>query len=55
MPAPDILGIQAFDTGSVFQEWWQWALVAIISASGLVGVVAFLWYSYRSVRTLLKV
>ncbi|CAN9375743.1 unnamed protein product [Alternaria alternata] len=54
MPAPDILGIQAFDTGSIFQEWWQWALVAIISASGLVGVVAFLWYSYRSVRTLLK-
>lgn len=55
MPAPDILGIQAFDTGSIFHEWWQWALVAIISASGLVGVVAFLWYSYRSVRTLLKV
>jgi hypothetical protein len=35
MPAPDILGIQAFDTGSIFHEWWQWALVAIISASGL--------------------
>ncbi|KAL1795361.1 hypothetical protein ACET3X_007177 [Alternaria dauci] len=55
MPAPDILGIQAFDSGSVFQEWWQWALVAIVGVSGLVGVVAFLWYSYRAIRTLLKV
>jgi hypothetical protein len=55
MPAPDILGIQAFETGSILQEWWEWALVAIISASGLVGVIAFLWYSYQTIRTLLKV
>jgi hypothetical protein len=55
MPRPDILGIKAFGTGSTLQEWWQWALVAIFSASGLVGLVAFLWYSYRSIRALLKV
>ncbi|KAI4923754.1 uncharacterized protein J4E92_007728 [Alternaria infectoria] len=54
MPSPDILGVQAFETGPLLQEWWEWTLVAIISASGLVGVVAFLWYSYRSLRTLLK-
>ena len=55
MPSPDILGVQAFETGPLLQEWWEWTLVAIISASGLVGVVAFLWYSYRSLRTLLQV
>ena len=55
MTSPDILGIQAFETGPLLQEWWEWTLVAIISASGLVGVLAFLWYSYRSLRTLLKV
>jgi hypothetical protein len=55
MSKPDILGIKAFETGPVLQEWWQWALIAIISASGLVGVLSFLWYSYRSIRSLLKV
>jgi hypothetical protein len=55
MPKPDILGIKAFETGSILHEWWEWALVAIIIASGLVGVIAFLWYSYRSIRSLLKV
>jgi hypothetical protein len=53
--APDILGIQAFNTGILLQEWWEWTLVAIISASGLVGTTAFLWYSYQSIRKLLKV
>jgi hypothetical protein len=55
MPKPDILGIQAFKTDALLQEWWEWALVAIISASGFVGVLSFLWFSYRSLRRFLKV
>jgi hypothetical protein len=55
MTAPDILGIQAFTTGVSLQEWWEWTLVAIISASGLVGIIVFVWYSYHSIRKLLKV
>ncbi|KAF1943566.1 hypothetical protein EJ02DRAFT_342982 [Clathrospora elynae] len=54
MPEPDILGIQAFSNGFKFQEWWAWTFVAIISASGLVGSFAFVWYSYRSIRSLVK-
>ncbi|KAJ4366246.1 hypothetical protein N0V83_007882 [Neocucurbitaria cava] len=54
MPEPDILGIQAFRTGPLLQEWWEWTLVAIISASGLVGVLSFVWFSYRSIRNAFK-
>ncbi|KAF1835308.1 hypothetical protein BDW02DRAFT_294479 [Decorospora gaudefroyi] len=54
MPTPDLLGIQAFSTGFELQEWWQWAIVAIISVSGLIGIFAFLWYSYHSIQKLIK-
>ena len=55
MLRPDILGIKAFSTPVILHEWWEWVLVAIISASGLVGIVSFLWFSYRSIRNLFKV
>ncbi|KAI8933556.1 hypothetical protein NX059_009290 [Plenodomus lindquistii] len=54
MGKPDILGIQAFSSGVVLEEWWQWVLVAIIIASGLVGTAAFLWQAYRSIRKFIK-
>lgn len=55
MGKPEILGVQSFKTGVVLEKWWQWTLVAIICASGLVGVLSFLWFSYRSLRRFLKV
>jgi hypothetical protein len=55
MPQADILGITAFKTDALLRDWWEWVLVAIICGSGLVGIVAFLWFSYRSVRNALKV
>jgi len=55
MRRPDILGIQALNTESLVQQWWEWALVGIISSSGLIGAIAFLWYVYRSIHNFVKV
>ncbi|KAF2115114.1 hypothetical protein BDV96DRAFT_600247 [Lophiotrema nucula] len=49
-----ILGISAFNSDALFTEWWEWTLVAIIGASGLIGVIAFIWTSYNSIRKLLR-
>ncbi|PVH97644.1 glycosyltransferase family 4 protein [Periconia macrospinosa] len=46
----NILGIQAFSSGTVLETWWEYALVAIICASGLIGIIAFLWASYNSFK-----
>jgi hypothetical protein len=51
----EILGITAFNTGALLKEWWEWVLVAIIGASGIIGVIAFLCASYKSIRRLLRV
>jgi hypothetical protein len=51
----NILGITAFSSGAVFKQWWQWALVAIIGASGLVGVLAAIWTLYKPIKRLFKV
>ncbi|KAH8723254.1 hypothetical protein GQ44DRAFT_657163 [Phaeosphaeriaceae sp. PMI808] len=52
---PGFLGIVAFPEGPPsFKVWWEWALVAIIGVSALIGVLAFIWYSYRSIRALSK-
>ena len=50
-----VLGIQAFESENILKHWWEWVLVAIIGASGLIGVIAFLLSSYRSIRKLLRV
>jgi hypothetical protein len=55
MPKPDVLGIQAFSTDALLQDWWEFTLVAIISASGLLGIIAFVYFSYQSIRNRLKV
>lgn len=49
------LSIQAFSNGTILKVWWEWTLVAIICASGLVGIIAFLWTSYNAIRALLIV
>lgn len=51
----NLLGISAFDSGAVLQHWWQWVLVAIIIASGLVGIVAFAYTLHSALYRLLKV
>jgi hypothetical protein len=49
-------GIVAFKHGPPsFKAWWEWTMIAIIAVSGLVGIFAFVWYSYRSIRSGLKV
>jgi hypothetical protein len=53
---PFFLGIKAFPAGRPsFKHWWEWTLVAIIAASAAAGIFAALWYSYHSIRRLLKV
>jgi hypothetical protein len=53
---PDFLGIKAFPNGlPSFRHWWEWTLLAIVAVSVGVGLFACLWYSYRSVRGLLRV
>jgi uncharacterized membrane protein YfcA len=50
------LGIVAFPTGlPIFDKWWDWVLAAIIGVSLVVGTFAGVWYSYRSLRKLLRV
>ncbi|KAF2268323.1 hypothetical protein CC78DRAFT_576332 [Lojkania enalia] len=49
-----ILGITAFSSGVLLKEWWEWTLVAIIGASGLIGVIAFLWGFFHTIRKLLR-
>ncbi|KAF2868581.1 hypothetical protein BDV95DRAFT_578761 [Massariosphaeria phaeospora] len=51
----NILGISAFNTEALLNQWWEWTLVAIIAASGLIGIIAFVWESYHSLRKLLRV
>lgn len=51
----EILGITAFNSGALLKEWWEWVLVAIIGVSGLIGVIAFLSASYKSIQKLLRV
>jgi hypothetical protein len=51
----NVLGITAFNSDAVLKEWWEWTLVAIIIASGAIGIIAFVWTSYSSIRKLLGV
>ncbi|KAL6708799.1 hypothetical protein ACN47E_002206 [Coniothyrium glycines] len=54
MGKPSILGVQAFNPETLLHEWWEWVLLAIIGASGLIGSLSFLWFSYRTLRSFLK-
>ena len=51
----NVLGITAFQTDAVLKEWWEWTLVAIITASGVIGVIAFIWTSYSAIKKLFGV
>ncbi|KAF2751551.1 glycosyltransferase family 4 protein [Sporormia fimetaria CBS 119925] len=50
----DISGVTAFKSGVQLKQWWEWTLVAIIAASALIGIITFLWASFKSVRGLLR-
>jgi hypothetical protein len=51
----NLLGISAFGTGITPKDWWEWTLVAIISASGLVGLISFILGLYNAIHKLYKV
>ena len=51
----NILGVSAFGTGITPKYWWEWTLVAIIGASGLVGLITFIWGLYKTIHKLYKV
>jgi len=48
------LDIKAF-TGGVLRGWWQYALVAIIAAAGLVGILVIVLECWKSARNYRKV
>jgi hypothetical protein len=50
-----ILGISAFGTGIAPKYWWEWTLVAVIGASGLVGLISFIVGLYKAIYKLYKV
>lgn len=47
--------LHAFSSGIRFKQWWEWTLVALIGASGLIGILAFVWTSYNAILKLLRV
>ncbi|KAF1973638.1 hypothetical protein BU23DRAFT_639358 [Bimuria novae-zelandiae CBS 107.79] len=51
---PNILGITAFKSGIAPHEWWEWALVAILAASGLFGTIALVWTSLARIRKIFQ-
>ncbi|KAF2017560.1 glycosyltransferase family 4 protein [Aaosphaeria arxii CBS 175.79] len=51
----NVLGITAFNSEHLLKEWWEWTLLAIIIASGLIGIFAFLKTSYTAIRQLFRV
>jgi hypothetical protein len=50
----NILGVSAFGNGITPKYWFEWTLVAIIGASGLVGLIAFIWGIYKAIHKLYK-
>ncbi|KAF2808374.1 glycosyl transferase [Mytilinidion resinicola] len=48
-----ILGISAFSQGPL-QHWWQWALVAIVASSALLGILSSLWVVTQATRAYFK-
>jgi hypothetical protein len=44
------IGITAFESGVAATNWWEWALVGVIAASGAVGIAAALWYCIGVIR-----
>ncbi|ORY15720.1 hypothetical protein BCR34DRAFT_598235 [Clohesyomyces aquaticus] len=49
-----LMGITAFRYGAHLKYWWEIALVAIIIASGVIGILTFLWGFYQALRKLLN-
>jgi len=40
--------IRPFADGNVVNNWWQWALVGVIAASGLIGIITGLFWITRT-------
>lgn len=51
----DVLGVQAFGIDLRPWEWWEVTPVAIIGASGLIGIIVFVCFTRHSVYRLLNV
>jgi hypothetical protein len=45
------LELKVFADGVAAKNWWQWSLVGVIAFSGLVGILAALWYLIGLVRS----
>ncbi|KAF2401635.1 glycosyl transferase [Trichodelitschia bisporula] len=50
----EVLDIKPFADGVVARDWWQWALISVIAASGVVGGVAVAWFLVKLVRSFLQ-
>jgi hypothetical protein len=47
--------IRPFMDGTVAKSWWQWALIGVIAASGLLGLITASWVLFKSLGKRLKV
>jgi hypothetical protein len=50
-----ILDFNAVSPDALVDDWWQWALIGVVIASGSIGLIAGLWYVYGLIRTSRKV
>jgi hypothetical protein len=50
-----ILNFNAVSPDALVADWWQWALIGVVIASGSIGLIAGVWYLYGLVRTSRKV
>jgi hypothetical protein len=41
--------IRPFADGNVVNNWWQWALVGVIAASGLIGIITALFWIIQTI------
>ncbi|KAF2127910.1 glycosyltransferase family 4 protein [Dothidotthia symphoricarpi CBS 119687] len=51
----NILGIQAFGTNLRLWEWWEDALAAVLGASGLLGIIALVYFLWHSISKHLSI
>ncbi|KAF2666839.1 hypothetical protein BT63DRAFT_481309 [Microthyrium microscopicum] len=49
-----VLEIHPFQGGRKVQNWWQYALVAVIGASGLAGLISVGWFLITLFKSLLR-
>jgi hypothetical protein len=52
---PKTIEIRPFADGNIVNHWWQWALIGVVAASGLVGLITTVVWLVKSIREKFRV